>query len=341
MASGQELEAKTLFFERSPYGYCDAIVETDGRTIYFYLSWPDESRVAPCWVANLLPAPLTFDRRELEANLPPILPKPFLRKVAAVEQISIEGGVAEDWSVIWDPAGHGALLSWRENLVAIIPPWSGQENVHGFSRDCAVENLVCQPFPAFETCQNWLAAAKDYWQPWINDRHFAEYQQSYLARLQELHPQSIAYYAIDGGKFPPRAIAILQLDGTSGDSGVRNDNGFPGFERWRNQKGTWLTTVGLGLCPQPTGNWTAILDQRQIRIELAMFFTEPLTDVDRDELLKQLGGLANIPWKRNTCFRPGDTCELRWGGKLNTCRIEALGTLNLGVEVQLLLLIPT
>lgn len=340
MASGQELESTTLFFERSPFGHCDAVVETDGRTIYFYLSWPDEARVAPCWVANLQPAPLTFDRRELEANLPPLLPKPFLRKISSEEQIVVAGGGPEDWSVVWDPAGHGAMLIWREHLVAVIPPWSGQEGVHGYARECAVENLVCQPLPPSETWQNWLSSARDYWQSWMNDRYFAEYQQAYLTKLQELHPQTVSYFSIDGGKFPPRAIASLQLAGSTEENLGREQSGFSGWNRWRRQSGQLLTTVGLGLCPQPTGNWTVVADQRQFRIELAIFFSEPLTDSERDEFLRQLGGLANIPWKRNTCFRPGDTCELRWRGQLHTCRIESLGTLDLGVTVQPMVLVP-
>jgi hypothetical protein len=344
MVELEQNEPQTLFFERSPRGNCDAIVECDQRTVYFYLFWPGESHGVPCWLANLLPPPLTFDRRELEANLPPLLPKPFIRKHEPEMSQAMAQSTEDDWRVLWDPAGQGALLYFRDLLVAIAPPWSGQDSC-GMSLHCALDSMVCRPFPSEQTVQTWQTTASEYWDLWRNESHFSDYQQRCLAQWQTLSPAAFRYYAIDGGKFPPRAVANYRLNSSAAEPSPSTTSESaaemtPEWKllaaRWHQQSGELFTTVGLGLNPQPTGDWTKAMPDQQFRIELSLFLPPLDSEEERQEVVKQLGGLAEIPWKRNTCFRPGDTCEIRWQGQRQTCRIEATGATFADRSVQLL-----
>src|SRR6516225_9688842 len=42
---------------------------------------------------------------------------------------------AQDLRVVWLPEGNGATLYERDEILAIIPPWSGANEFHGYARD--------------------------------------------------------------------------------------------------------------------------------------------------------------------------------------------------------------
>ena len=72
-----------LLFETSPYGNIDAIVQHDGRAVYFYLNGVEPFGTRACWVRNLQAGPLVLNEDEMQQGLPPMLPKTHCRNAAA------------------------------------------------------------------------------------------------------------------------------------------------------------------------------------------------------------------------------------------------------------------
>ena len=78
----------------------------------------------------------------------------------------------------------------------------------------------------------------------------------------------------------------------------------------------------MSFCPQPFVEMHVEDPQNFRRIELAIQLDGPLTDVAKTKIVKQLGGLAALPWKNWT-----------WLGNQHTCSFEAL-TSVLGEHVR-------
>jgi len=72
-------ETNSILFQTSPYGNLDAIVEHDGRAVYFYLSAgqrPDNRfGMRACWVRNLELGPHVINQEDMEAGIAPMLPR--------------------------------------------------------------------------------------------------------------------------------------------------------------------------------------------------------------------------------------------------------------------------
>ena len=148
----------TMLFQSSPLGNVDAIVQHDRRTVYFYLNEnPDSLSGKPkfgtraCWVQNLTTGPLVFDQAEMRQGLPLLMPRTHSR-----QRDGLPLPDADRLAVVWFEEGNGAALVLQddqqqiEKVLAVIPPWSGQEGFHGYSTECAVENEVCWPMPVYE-----------------------------------------------------------------------------------------------------------------------------------------------------------------------------------------------
>jgi hypothetical protein len=276
---------ETLLFESSPLGNVDAIVEQDGRAVYFYLNGPAPFGTRACWVRNLIPGPLALSSSEMQAGIPPVLPRLHC-------QTNQPGAVpnADDLQVIWFTEGNGAALLERDELLAVIPPWSGLEGFHGYARDCASENEICWPLPDSPTLQERIALARETWTTWQQGRPFSQLQPLQLARYESRFGESLQYFAIDSQKFPPRGLGIF-----------------------RDELATTLATVGMSLLPQPNVELALENPRQQRRIELALRIPHaPGNPPDQEALLKWAGlmsGLAATPWRRWTWFGQQHTCE--------------------------------
>ncbi|MFM7561441.1 MAG: suppressor of fused domain protein [Planctomycetota bacterium] len=278
-------QVETLLFERSPYDNLDAIVEQDGRVVYLYLSGSEEFGVRACWVRNLVEGPLTLNQADLEQGLPPVLPR--------IHCHTNQPGLApkaEDLRVVWFTEGNGLALLEGEELLAVIPPWSGIDGFHGYARDCASENEICWPMPESGPLQERIALAAQTWETWKTGTPFAQLQPLQLTRYSGRFGSSTQYFSIDGQKFPPRGLGVF-----------------------RGETATTLATVGMSLVPQPNVEM-AIEDSRmKRRIELALRVPHldgmPAEEAEVRRLAGRLAGLASAPWKRWTWYGQQHTCD--------------------------------
>lgn len=290
-AAASNDNVETLLFESSPFGNLDAIVERDSRTVYFYLNGPEPFGTRACWVRNLVPGPLALNPAELEAGLPPVLPRLHCHtnQPGSVPQ-------SDQLHVVWFTEGNAAALFERDKLLAVIPPWSGMEGFHGYARDCASENEICWPLPDSPTLQERIARAASCWEAWRSGRPFLKLQPQQLLRYEQRFGPSDQYFAIDGEKFPPRGLGVF-----------------------RDATAVTLATVGLSLTPQPNVELVVENPITQRRIELALRI--PLIDgglIEGERLQRlagQLSGLAAMPWRSWTWLGQQHTCEFPFDSK--------------------------
>jgi len=287
-AADSDEQTETLYFENSPYGNLDAIVQRDSRTVYFYLNGPEPFGTRACWVRNLVSGPLALNPAELQAGIPPVLP----RLHCHANQPS-PAPDPDQLRVVWFTEGNGAALFELEELLAVIPPWSGLEGFHGYARDCASENEICWPLPDSPGLEERIARAATCWEQWRSGRPFSQLQPVQLVRYEQRFGPSDQYFAIDGEKFPPRGLGVF-----------------------RDETAVTLATVGMSLTPQPNVELVVEHPVAQRRIELAL--RVPLVSGEELEsgllrrLAGQLSGLAGVPWKGWTWFGQQHTCEFNF-----------------------------
>lgn len=304
-------EPIVLLFENSPFGTLDAIVQHDGKSVYFYLSEGQAQQnsgnknvfgTRACWVRNLEIGPLVLNEDEMRAGISPMLPRTH-----CVVRESQPPPVAEQLRVVWLEEGNGAALlesgdDDQEEMIAMIPPWSGLEGFHGYAKECAMESPLCWPMPDNQKLNRRVTDADQFWREWNGASDpFAQLQPqilaSYDAKLLSGKKRSIneednpKYFSIDGGNFPPRGMVWYQ----------HSDH-------------VVIATVGLSVCPQPAVELFTDDPRNHRRIELAIRlagdFSSDAGQAKLKKLSQQLSGLAGYPWRNFTWLGAGHTCGL-------------------------------
>ena len=308
-----------LLFETSPFGNLDAIVQHDGKSVFLYLNEAQtDSDAAPkfgtraCWVRNLEIGPYVLNEEELRNGISPMLPRTH-----CVHSKALPIPAPENLEIVWLEEGNGAALvenspeSSAPTTLAVIPPWSGLEGFHGYASQCAMESPLCWPMPDNPRLQERIERAKEFWKqfepenlaPEVENQLFSDvpfiqlqkeilecYDQKFLNSANSGDSANLAekeYFAIDGGKFPPRGMVQYHTD-----------------ER------LILATVGMSLCPQPAVEIFSENPQAQRRIELAVRIDgQEKIQTALGQIGPRLSGLANYPWQNFTWLGAGHTCD--------------------------------
>ena len=292
---------EVLVFETSPYGNLDAIVQHDGRVVYFYLnSQAADSNQAfgtrACWVRNLQPGPYVLNEDEMRQGIAPLLPRTHCK--------SLESGklpCPDDLKIVWLEEGNGAALLERnavdqENFetLAVIPPWSGIDNFLGYAAECAAESPLCWPLPINPKLQQRIDRADEFWHAFASQPDPFTRLQTELLGVYDAHfheqknppADEKNYFSIDGGKFPPRGLIHLKKK----DKQV-------------------LATVGMSLCPQPAVEMFSQDPTNQRRIELAIELDQDADDALIKKASEAISSLAGYPWRQFSWLGHGHTCQ--------------------------------
>ena len=291
---------ETLLFETSPFGTIDAIVEHDGRVVYFYLNeHRDASGTAAgkfgmraCWVRNLQRGPLVLDKEQMAGGAPPLMPRNDCR-----DQEAQQVPQADSLEVVWFEEGNGAALlevdaESRKQTIAVIPPWSGVDGFHGYSLNCAYETPLAWPLPINESLSRRIDRAADFWSSFTKESSPFPALQSQQMEIYESRfgdSASQQYYAIDGGRFPPR-----------------------GLIRYETSTETCLLTVGMSLCPQPAIELALENPSAQRRIELGVRLPHGDSGLDEaliDAAMGSLSSWASYPWRNHSWLGADHTID--------------------------------
>ena len=281
-----------LLFETSPYGNLDAIVQHDGRVVYFYLNGDETFGTRACWVRNLVAGPYVLNQDELEQGVPPLMPKTHCRSSHAMPIPD-----AQSLRIVWLEEGNGAALFENYNLLAMIPAWSGVDGFHGYSHECVAESPLAWPMMENKQLRLRIENAKQFWHECsIESEHpFAKLQPNLLSVYRKTFGAEGQYFSMDGGAFPPRGASIF-----------RNDNELV------------IATVGMSFRPQPNVEMAVESPADLRRVELAIKLPLVNDNSELQDLLERLSGLVAYPWRFQTWFGHGNTCGMssltKWFG---------------------------
>lgn len=265
-----------------------AIVEQDERTAYFYI-WPSDAfrqqfAVRGCWLRNLLPAPLQDDVEAMQQGTPPLLSAEYCRTLAAEPMLDPAG-----IQVIWEPSDDGAALWYQGQLLAVIPGWSLYQNQQvSFSAGCIKANRLTSPLGSASTNNHYAAAQqhRQFWREWQDGKLWEPFQQEMLHCYEAQYGESLKYYSIDQGNWPPMAISQHYHEGS-----------------W------YFLTLGMCIRPMP---WVDFLYQdlapEYRRTELALATdAEVMTEENAVQMASALAGFAHMPWSRISWLGEGHT----------------------------------
>lgn len=271
---------EVLFEEVSPLGNVQAVVEADEGACYFYLFGAPESDfgMRSVWVRNLAAAPATLDVASMKAGLPPLNPAVHCRDPRAGRPP--ERG---ELRVCWLPEGNGAALYDARGLLAVIPPWSGEKGFDGYAREAVGEGPVAWALPTTDALQRRFEKAAEFWASWDDDP-WPAFQERYCSAFDKALGPHSNYYAIDGGKWPPRALLRLP-----------------------HRSGIALVTIGVCLLPQPNVERHMEDPGDFRRIELGVLLPSDFGDADVNRFGGYLSGQAGLPWHKFTWLGPGHT----------------------------------
>jgi hypothetical protein len=277
-------EPETLLFETSPHGTLDSMVQQDGRTVYLYLHSPKnpEFGTRAVWVRNLIKGPLVLSDADLQMGIAPVLPRTWSAEPAGSPLPDVD-----QLRLIWFEEGNGVALLEGDEVLAIIPPWSGLENFHGYARDCRLENSICWPMPQQRHLTMRIRRAENYWRSWETGNPFRKLQEDLLAAYGTRFGEAGKYFAIDSGHWPPKAIQCFQ-------------------------KGGLLTALTVGVCVRSMPNVELAMENPSIarRVEFGIQLNIGEMDANAESILEWMSRITNYPWHRLTWFGHGHTSAL-------------------------------
>lgn len=272
---------QSLLEEISPNGNVAALVEADGEVCYFYLSRTGDADFATrsVWVRNLIDAPTALDKERMRDGNPPMNPSGYCRNHAGEPAPKLG-----EMEVVWLPEGNGAGLYEKGNLLAVIAPWSGQEGFHGFARDCIGDGPVAWEFGQNNALIPRLREAKKFWTAWGDSDPWPDVQSALMGAYEAALGPHSNYYAIDGGRWPPRALIRIPL----GDRVA-------------------MVTVGVSIRPQPNVELYAEDYETLRRVELGAVLPSDWPDDAMEKFGSYISGQSSLPWNGFTWLGPGHT----------------------------------
>ena len=279
-------KAEVLIEEQSPSCPITAIVEQDNRVVYFYL-WGDERTnfgVKSCWVRNLKEAPEKLEEKLMDKGIPPMLPKQFCKFKDGQEKLN-----KNDLEIIWTEEGDSASLLLKNEIIAIIPSWGGQNGFYGYAKDCLGQGNYAWELTESNAFLKRIQKSQEYWNSWNNELNPFQIQQPLILNsYNESFGKHDKYYAIDGNAWPPKGLYVR-----------------------RGESKSIFATVGLSLIPMPTVEMYTENRFELNRIELGIILDSVFSDKEIQEMAEWISGQSSIPWDNITFLGEGHTINFK------------------------------
>lgn len=259
-----------------------AFVEKSDTCYYFYL-WinpeSDHPKIKSCWICNRVKAPSRVNTKIMKKGIAPIMPAAYISHDKRGMELD-----EKKLSIVWFEEGDSAALLYEDNPICVIPGWSGYNGFHGYSKYAAgIGPFAWEMTGAMETLTKRIQKSKAFWN-YFDTNFWGDIQQMHMCVLEQFFGKHERYYAIDGGKFPPKALI----------SGCKQDI-------------IYGITAGVSLIPMPTVEQYFEDDAENFRrIELGIAVTKSHRQL-AESMYSALSGLASIPWKEITFFAHGHT----------------------------------
>ena len=266
----------------SPLCRIQALVEESDTCCYFYL-WlhpgTENAWMKSCWICNVGKAPDKIDIDAMKGGMAPAMPAEYVKHDA--EGIRLD---REKLSIVWFAEGDAAALLEGDRLLCVIPGWSGYQGFCGYSRYARGQApYAWELAPAEETLGGRVSESRDFWD-FFERNYWGEVQQMHMKVLEDFFGEYKQYYAIDGGKFPAKALI----------SGVRDGVHYG-------------ITAGVSMFPMPQVEQYFQEETPDFRrIELGFAATEAQSEVCT-KMYSYISSISNIPWREISFLGHGHT----------------------------------
>lgn len=290
------MEPETLIEDVSPNGNVQGFVEQDDRVAHFYLWGGPESAFGTrtCWVRNLKPGPKSQTEivSDMRKGTSPMLDRESCNHPSGAVPLD-----AARLKIVWFEEGDAAALLEDDEILAVVPGWSGEKGFSGYARDCTQPSPICWPLAdAFDTMNARVRRARESWASWddTSSAHPWSHIQKSLISTYDKVGQHSNYYAIDGGAWPPKALLRIPT-----------------------QEGVVLVTVGVSLRPQPKVEGAFDDPSPHRRIELGLCLSQSCgTDELVSKMARYISAQSGLPWANFTWLGDGHTlpCDALSGG---------------------------
>ncbi len=277
-------EPEIIIESNSPVCDIQAFVEKSDTCYYFYL-WGNQSSeqrfLKSCWICNRAKAPKTLDAKTMQKGQAPMMPEEFVAHDLKGMELD-----ADRLEIVWFEEGDAAALLLSGQLICVIPGWADAEKrFFGYSKyakgmgNYAWELINAEPVLMKRTKDSkafWAQFDKEYW---------PQVQAAHMTALENFFGKHERYFAIDGGKFPPKALVSGTRDGV-----------------------VYGITAGVSMIPMPTAEQYFREEElaRYHKIELGFAAIEqhrPLCEL----FYSTMSSLAAYPWQEITFFAHGHT----------------------------------
>lgn len=131
-AAETEEATEILLKSRSPVSDVEAFVEKSGSCYYLYLWFrplSKEAKMKVCWICNRHRAPQRVDVDGMGNGRAPMMPAEFVAH--DINGMELE---KSSLSIVWLEEGTGATLLSGEEILCVIPDWSGYKDFHGYAK---------------------------------------------------------------------------------------------------------------------------------------------------------------------------------------------------------------
>jgi hypothetical protein len=189
---------------------------------------------------------------------------------------------AQDLRLVWLEEGDAVALLEKDEILAIIPGWSGLKGFEGYARDCTAESRICWPLAKDNALHARVRRADEFWRSWANANPWEEIKNAGVAAIEAGIGKQSNYYAIDEGKWPPKALLRIPKENA-----------------------TALVTCGVSIRPQPKAEQAPGEPVR--RIELGMAIETSILERNPRAIMGYLSVQAALPWWAVTWLGPGHT----------------------------------
>lgn len=275
-------EPVILAESRSPSCRIQAFVEESDTCCYFYLWFNPESEnafIRACWICNTGKSPDSLNREAMEDGKAPAMPGEYVKHSA--EGIWLD---KEKLSVVWFEEGDAAALLEGDELLCVIPGWSGYKGFNGYSKYAlGMAPYAWELAPAQKALWDKVSISRDFWS-FFEGNYWGEVQKLHLDILEGFFGKYEQYYAIDGGKFPAKALV----------SGIKGGVHYG-------------ITAGVSLLPMPQVE-QYFPDETSAfrRMELGFAAAEAQKDVCM-RMYSYISAVSRIPWQEISFLGHGHT----------------------------------
>lgn len=199
----------------------NAIVEKTENCYYFYIFYPirEDIKVKMCWVCNRKKAPDKVNTDDMGNGKTPLMPAEFVAH--DLNGIELD---EEKLSVVWFEEGDSAALLCGDDILAVIPAWSGYKGFHGYAKYAkGTGPFAWELTGALETMKLRVNKARSIWHSFMNPENmtswmFTQHERALKFLVNHENDYNITNKydkKINDGPFgfPPKVVASGTRDG--------------------------------------------------------------------------------------------------------------------------------